>query len=113
MQVEAARALRAQLETYDRDKGVWHGVVATLEAEALVDEDSWRAALSDIRISRDIAGWHPAVVLQVGNNDARIGIENVADDADGHWIAAKDVTWPKSDARMGRWHARRGWLETC
>ena len=56
-------------------------------------------------IARDIAGWVPAVVLRVGNTHARIGIEGVADDEDGHWIAPEDVTWARrreSDGTLGR-----------
>ena len=35
---------------------------------------------------RDIDGWHPAVVLSIGETSARIGIEGVAEDADGHFL---------------------------
>jgi penicillin-binding protein 1A len=44
-------------------------------------------------------------VLEVGENDARIGIEGVEDDADGHWIPAEDVTWARklnADGSFGR-----------
>ncbi len=105
LQQEAAKSLRQQLESYDRDQGVWHGTVAKLDPEILVDEESWRAALASSDISRDVAGWLPAVVLEVGSNDARIGIENVENDADGHWIPAKDVTWARKqneDGTLGR-----------
>ena len=105
LQVKAASALRAQLEAYDREQGVWNGTGLSVAAELLVDEATWRAALADVTISRDIVGWHPAVVLQVGTNAARIGIEGVENDADGHWISAKDVTWAKKrlqDGSLGR-----------
>lgn len=61
-------------------------------------EDAWRAALADAEVPRDIVldgRWHPAVVLRVGDNDARIGIEDVAEDEDGHWIQARDVDWAR------------------
>ncbi|MDF0598174.1 penicillin-binding protein 1A [Psychromarinibacter halotolerans] len=95
LQQVAATALQNGLETYDRGLGVWHGTVTTLDPSLLTTEDDWRAALADVDIARDIAGWHPAVVLEVGNNDARIGIEGVDEDDDGHWIPAKDVTWAR------------------
>ena len=95
LQEVAATALQNGLETYDRGLGVWHGTVTTLDPSLLTTEDDWRAALADVDIARDIAGWHPAVVLEVGNNDARIGIEGVDEDDDGHWIPAKDVTWAR------------------
>ncbi len=95
LQNTAANALQAGLEKYDRSRGIWRGTGESLPAEALVDDETWRAALADVRLSRDIDRWHLAVVLQVGNNDARIGIEGVEDDEDGHWIPAKDVQWAR------------------
>ncbi|KAG1715517.1 Penicillin-binding protein 1A [Nymphon striatum] len=78
MQVVAADALRRQLERYDRSRGVWNGSGKKIAAENLGTEESWREALSKVQIARDIDlenKWHPAVVLEVGNNEARIGIE--------------------------------------
>ncbi len=95
LQNTAANALQAGLEKYDRSRGIWRGTGESLPADALVDDETWRAALADVRLSRDIDRWHLAVVLQVGNNDARIGIEGVEDDEDGHWIPAKDVQWAR------------------
>jgi penicillin-binding protein 1A len=96
MQVVAARALRSQLELYDRARGVWHGTELTIDPSQLTEDGLWRAALAEIRISRDVflsEKWRPAVVLQVSQHNARVGIEDVEDDNDGHWISAKDVTW--------------------
>ncbi|MEM6324987.1 MAG: PBP1A family penicillin-binding protein [Pseudomonadota bacterium] len=95
LQAVAAWALRSGLERYDRNLGVWHGTLGALPAEALVDEPTWRAALATFDAPRDISGWALAVVLEVGNNDARIGIEGVENDDDGHWIPAQDVTWAR------------------
>jgi penicillin-binding protein 1A len=96
MQVIAAEALRRGLEDYDRGRGVWRGTGVTIPEDQLADEDSWRAALAKAAVPRDITlngKWRPAVVLAAGKNDMRIGIEGVDEDADGHWIVAKDVTW--------------------
>ena len=98
LQPVAAAALQRALERYDRDRGVWRGSGISLSTDLLGSEDSWRAALSDVEISRDIelnGGWLPAVVLEVGNTHARIGIENIADDEDGHWISPEDVGWAR------------------
>jgi penicillin-binding protein 1A len=95
LQEEAARALRKGLESYDRGLGVWRGTKKTIPEAELGTEEAWRAALAEVDLARDIEGWHVAVVLEVGNNDARIGIEDVEEDADGHWIPAKDVTWAR------------------
>jgi len=92
LQAEAARALRKGLEDYDRGLGVWRGTRKTIATEKLSD---WRAALAEVELPRDVEGWFPAVVLQVGEQDARIGIEGVEDDSDGHWIPAEDVTWAR------------------
>lgn len=95
LQSEAASALQRALEDYDRNRGVWRGTGETISAEALDDEAAWRGALWDLRLPRDIPGWHPAVVLEVGASDARIGIEGIEEDADGHWIPAADVQWAR------------------
>jgi penicillin-binding protein 1A len=95
LQDDAAAALRAGLEKYDRNVGLWRGTGKTIAAEALASESSWREALAALEVPRDIATWFPAVVLEVGENDARIGIEGVAEDEDGHFIPAEDVTWAR------------------
>ncbi|WP_298910864.1 penicillin-binding protein 1A [uncultured Aliiroseovarius sp.] len=105
LQDVAAASLRQGLEEYDRGRGVWRPTGVTLPEGALSDEASWRQALADTKFPRDIEGWYPAVVLEVGNNDARIGIEGVEEDDDGHWIPAKDVTWARrlgEDGSLGR-----------
>ncbi|WP_343116999.1 PBP1A family penicillin-binding protein [Ostreiculturibacter nitratireducens] len=104
MQVVAAAALREALENYDRNLGIWRGTRKTIPAEQLESEEAWRAALAALKVPRDIAGWYPAVVLKLGENDARIGIEGIEDDEDGHWIQAKDVQWARkrqADGRLG------------
>jgi len=98
LQTEAAKALRAGLEKYDRRQGVWRGTGKTLSADLLSDEDSWRAALAKVRIARDVflgTQWHPAVVLEVTNKGARVGIEGVDTPEGGNWISAKDMGWAR------------------
>ena len=108
MQAEAADALRRGLERYDRSQGVWRGTGKKIAREQLSSEEAWRAALSDVKIARDITlenKWHPAVVLEVGSNEARVGLEGVQEDGDGHWIPAKDVQWARkrlADGKLGR-----------
>ena len=93
MQAEAARALRAQLESYDREVGEWRGTGLTIPADQLGSEEEWRAALAAVEVSRDIDGWFPAVVLAEGNSSVRIGIESIAEDEDGHFVPREDVRW--------------------
>ena len=108
MQVQAAVALRRALEKFDRGLGVWRGSRVTLPAEVLDDAKNWRDALAKAEIARDITldgDWHPAVVLGFDSAGARIGIEGVADDADGHRIVAKDVQWARKrlpDGKLGK-----------
>jgi penicillin-binding protein 1A len=104
LQKVAALALREGLERYDRNLGVWRGTHKTIPPERLGSEEDWRAALAEMDVPRDIEGWYPAVVLSVGDTHARIGIEGVEDDEDGHFIAPEDVTWAKkrqADGRLG------------
>ncbi|WP_319823608.1 PBP1A family penicillin-binding protein [Thalassovita sp.] len=105
MQVRAAAALRRGLEDYDRSRGIWEGTGLKLPPEALKSEATWREALAATEAPRDIeldGQWYPAVVLEIGKNDARIGIEGVENDADGHWIEAKDVTWARKRLEDGK-----------
>jgi penicillin-binding protein 1A len=105
LQGAAAAALRAGLERFDRGQGIWRGTSQVIAADRLGSEENWRAALAELELPRDIAGWFPAVVLEVGEKSARIGIEGQAEDEDGHFIPAEDVTWARkrqADGRLGR-----------
>ncbi len=111
LQEEAAAALRVGLEKYDRNLGIWRGTRQTLPADKLGSEADWRAALAAARVPRDVPGWHPAVVLEVGDSAARIGIEGVEEDEDGHYIPAEDVTWARkrqADGKLGPKARRAG-----
>ena len=105
LQRDAAIALRRGLEKYDRRRGVWRGTGLKLPAEALKDEASWRAALAEQKIARDIfleSKWLPAVVLEVGDKGARVGIEGVEDPEGGNWIPAKDMAWARKRKENGK-----------
>jgi penicillin-binding protein 1A len=95
LQDAAAAALRAGLEKYDRGQGVWRGTGKAVAADQLGTEAAWRAALAAAEVPRDIEGWFPAVILELGEDTARIGIEGVDEDSDGHFIPADDVTWAR------------------
>ncbi|QBY00995.1 PBP1A family penicillin-binding protein [Rhodophyticola sp. CCM32] len=96
LQEVAETALRRGLERYDRAQGLWREPLAVIEPALLEGgEEVWRAALADVEFPRDIDGWYPAVVLSLGDSSARIGIEGVEEDEDGHFIPAADVTWAR------------------
>ncbi|MFD1193717.1 penicillin-binding protein 1A [Seohaeicola saemankumensis] len=99
MQVEAARALRRALETYDREGGIWRGTGRKLTPDQMGD---WRAALALAEVPRDIdlnAEWFPAVVLELSGGRARLGIEDQP--GEDHVIEANDVTWARKRLENG------------
>ena len=92
LQQLAATALRNGLEKYDRSQGVWRGTGKVLTPEQM---GNWRDALSDLQgLPRDVEGWHAAVVLEVGDETATLGIEGIEDGVDTT-LPAKDVTWAR------------------
>ncbi len=112
LQAIAERALRRELERHDRSKRVWRPTGLTIDEAALSDEAAWRAALARTNIARDItlgSEWRPAVVLSLSTRNARIGIEGVAEDADGHWLPYSQTRWrwrAQPDGRKGPWASR-------
>ncbi len=97
LQAVAARALRDGLEAFDRERRLYRGPVALVEPSLLAggDEASWRKALSETQAPRDIEGWRLAVILGIGEQSARIGIEGVLEDADGHFVSFADASWAR------------------
>ena len=92
LQKLAAEALREGLEKFDRAQGVWRGTGKVLGADTLGD---WRTALAEVTgLPRDVAGWHAAVVLDLGEETARLGIEGIEDGVDTT-LPANDVTWAR------------------
>jgi len=97
MQENAARALRRQLEQYDRGRGRWRGTGMTIPPEALDSEEAWRAALNDLRVPRDIdlnGRWYPSVALETGDQAMRIGIEGI-EGVQG--VPRSDIAWLPGD----------------
>lgn len=99
MQEMAARALRRGLEKYDRNQGVWRGTGKTLPADVLGAD--WRAALAEVAdLPRDVEGWHAAVVLELGDETATLGIEGITEG--GTEITSEDVTWARKKLPDGK-----------
>ncbi|MCP5086008.1 MAG: penicillin-binding protein 1A [Rhodobacteraceae bacterium] len=108
LQKEAAKVLRQGLEKYDRRLGIYRGASAKIAPAKLDTEENWRAALKNAEIPRDVAGWHAAVVLELSDKSARIGIENVKEAEDGHYIPMKDLKWrPELENGRGGRKAKR------
>ncbi|MBO9444744.1 PBP1A family penicillin-binding protein [Ruegeria sp. R14_0] len=97
MQVEAAKALRTALQKYDRSRGKWRGTGEVIPEEKLADEAQWREALAIMEIPRDVVlptQWYPAVVLNVGEQQLTVGIEDGP--ADGI-VPRSDIKWMQGD----------------
>ncbi|SPJ31001.1 penicillin-binding protein 1A [Falsiruegeria mediterranea] len=97
MQVEAAEALRTALQKYDRGRGLWRGTEQTIPTEALGDEASWREALRNAEVSRDVdlgGRWYPAVVLTVADQSLTVGVEN--NEGTGT-VPRSDIKWMKGN----------------
>lgn len=97
MQLEAAKALRTALQKYDRSRGKWRGTGEVIPEEKLADEAQWREALAIMEIPRDVVlptQWYPAVVLNVGEQQLTVGIEDGP--ADGI-VPRADIKWMQGD----------------
>jgi penicillin-binding protein 1A len=101
LQVTAAHALQRALEQFDRGTGRWRGTGIVLAPESLVDEETWRAALGEAEVARDITlngQWHPAVVLAVEENQLQLGIEGVTLSEAEPWVVPRgDIDWISGD----------------
>ena len=101
MQAIAALALQRQLESYDRSLGRWRGTGKTIPEDQLGSEEAWRAALAATDVPRDVAldgPWRPAVVLEIGGQQMRIGIEGVTEtEAEPFVVPRKDISWLRGD----------------
>ncbi len=72
MQGQAEAALREGLMGYDRRKGGWRGPVTRIESPAL--RTDWMAKLAEVlRPPGMLPDWKLAVVLEVGNDEAKLG----------------------------------------
>ncbi|MBP9184356.1 MAG: PBP1A family penicillin-binding protein [Fuscovulum sp.] len=96
LQRQAEKSLRIALEKYDRGLGRWRGTGKTIDPGLLASEQAWREALAAVEIPRDIEGWYPAVVLEIGEREMRIGIEGVAaTEAEPQVVPRDDIDWIK------------------
>jgi len=96
LQAAARDALQRQLEAYDRGLGRWRGTGVSLPAETLEDETLWRAALRGAPVIRTVAlenQWFPAVVLEVGESEMRVGIEGWETGDEDPVVPRSDIEW--------------------
>ena len=96
LQRQAEKSLRIALEKYDRGLGRWRGTGKTIDPGLLTSEQAWREALAAVEVPRDIEGWFPAVVLEIGDREMRIGIEGIAPtEAEPQVVPRDDIDWIK------------------
>ena len=94
LQINAAHALQRALEGYDRSLKEWRGTGIQLTSDQLVDEATWRDALGDVDVPRDItldSQWYPAVVLDIEDQRLVVGIEGV--EGAGADVPRSDIQW--------------------
>src|SRR5690625_3165076 len=128
LQAIAQDKLRNALEKYDRGSGIYRGPIDQISAIAEGEIENWQEQLRRIRTPGDIDGWHAAVVLEVTEDGARVGVRDKVEGAeDGtvrlrlsrerEWIkrvagqgapsAASDI-WQKGDVVLIE-HEQEGW----
>lgn len=111
LQQMATEALRAQLEKFDRARGRYRGPVARIAEvaagdtgdDAAGDTAGWQALLAGVDAARDITGWRLGVVLEVGSDGARVGLEPAAQARENAApdTAASDPTGGTGDDAVG------------
>jgi penicillin-binding protein 1A len=69
LQVMARKTMAAGLVNYDEQQG-WRGPLSKLDISG-----DWGIALADVKSLSDISPWRMAVVLEVGDQSARIGFQ--------------------------------------
>lgn len=100
LQAAARDALQQQLESYDRETGVWRGTGVTIPAEALADEDAWRSALAAAPVIRTISlenPWLPAVVRDVEDQQLILGIEGWEEGDPAPVVSRRDIEWMRGN----------------
>ncbi|GGL62746.1 penicillin-binding protein 1A [Wenxinia marina] len=98
LQIEAAHALQRALEDFDHSRSTWRGTGKTIDPSLLDDEESWRAALADVEVARDITldgTWYPAVVLNVEDSQLTLGVEGREEPS--VTVPREDIAWMRGD----------------
>ena len=93
LQTIAQEALRSGLVAYDRRHG-WRGELANISGNENWREN-WRSSLGNFPVSKDLAPWRLAVVLETADGEAGIGLLNTqrAEGIEGGVIPFEEVEW--------------------
>jgi penicillin-binding protein 1A len=100
LQLVARKALTDGLVRFDETQG-YHGAVSKLDLAA----GEWGAKLADVRALADVAPWRLAVVLDAGDQAARVGLQPGRDpigavlkERETGTVPLEAVKWAKSGA---------------
>ena len=99
LQTEARKALMNGLVGFDRARGGWRGPVARIEDMG----SDWGPPLAKVEALGDVPEWRLAVVLDVSDTEARIGLRpnklvdgSLSTDRENAIIPLKQMTWAKA-----------------
>ncbi len=108
LQRYARDALRDGLVAYDRRHG-WRGPVTRIDLAAAqsAGPNGWAQALSEVPNPRGNPGWRLAVVLEVSDEEAQVGLVKLDDSGlENGTIPRREITWAREhngyDEPMGR-----------
>ncbi|MDE0304151.1 MAG: PBP1A family penicillin-binding protein [Albidovulum sp.] len=104
LQEIATAALREGLEEFDRSLGIWRGTGIRLVRDVLSEKGLWRAELAKAKVPRDIAGWHPAVVLAIDSDSVELGVDAAISERTIK-LSGQDRYWKRhylSDGRLSK-----------
>ena len=98
LQAVAAQALRDRLEKYDREQEIYRGAYAQIPLEEITGEADWQQALESRAMPRDIPGWKLAVVLELEDDRARVGVEDEGET----FLTVSEAKWARARKENGR-----------
>jgi len=104
MQMIARKALNDGLVRYDETHVGWRGPVTKIDISG-----DWGVKLADVKSLQDVAPWRMAVVLEVSDQSARIGLQPgrdpggfVSKDREIGIIPLEGVKWAKRGAKFAK-----------
>ena len=102
LQVLARKTLTDGLVRYDEAHG-WRGAVTKIDVSG-----DWGVKLADVKALTDISPWRLAVVLEVSDQSARIGLQpgrepggNISKERDVGIVPLDGMKWAKTGAKTG------------
>nr|WP_321509911.1 PBP1A family penicillin-binding protein [uncultured Celeribacter sp.] len=101
MQTNAAHALQRRLEELDRGRGLWKGTDKSIDP-ATLDDGTWRTALAEVQVARDITldgRWYVGAVDQVSDAEMGVRVEGVEENDGLVSVPREDIKWIRGSFR--------------